>query len=447
MSRDANLSRQPKPPMRVVRAKRLLIPRGWTKSVNSTIVRAIALAQLALTTARSRSKQEVSAGRFEQELALVREELRLIKARLERVAPHKRPHYAAVERLAILELQAARGWNAAETARRFLVTPETLHAWHRRIDDGALVQTTVPVNKFPELVRYAIQRLKVLCPWMGTRKIARMLCRAGLHLGATTVRRMLNQPPTVPPRASGATDVVVVASTPNEIWHVDLTTVPTGGGFCLPWLPFSLPQRWPFGWWVAVVVDHFSRQVVGFAVFDKQPRSIDVRGFLGRAVVQVGAPPDTLICDQGSQFLAEGFQKWCRRREIRLRYGAVGKQGSLAVVERFIRTLKTEGTRKIMVALERHKFRKQLSSFITWYNHHRPHTTLGGKTPDEVYFDEFPANRKPRLEPRPNWPRGSPCAKPQTLVAGQPGDEFQLVVKFQDGERHLPIFSLKRVAA
>ena len=438
------MRRRSKPPMKVGRANDPPLPRGWTRFVNSTMVRVVALAQVATAGALGRPKQ--SRGRLEQELALRAEELRILHARLARVAPPRRPHYSPVERMAILELRAARGWTVGETAGRFLVSPDTVSTWRLRIDEGALVQTAVPGGKFPELVRYAIQRLKVLCPSMGTRKIAQLLCRAGLHLGATTVRRFLAEPTTPAPDGRRRPETIVVAKAPNQVWHVDLTTVPTGGGFWAPWLPFSLPQGWPFCWWVAVAIDHFSRRVVGFAVFTKQPTSIDVRQFLGRAVAQVGAPPDTIICDRGMQFVAEGFKKWGRRRGIRVRYGAVGKQGSIAVVERFIRTMKSEGTQRIMAALKRRKFRRQLASFITWYNHHRPHTTLGGKTPDEVYFGEFPANRKPRLEPRPNWPRGSPCAKPQTLVAGQPGDAFQLVVAFHDGQRHLPVISLRRAA-
>ena len=47
---------------------------------------------------------------------------------------------------------------------------------------------------------------------------------------------------------------------------------------------------------------------------------------------------------------------------------------------------------------------------------------------------------------RPYWPRGSPCAKPNALVAGQPGDKFTLDVSFLDGRRHLPIVKLRRAA-
>ena len=41
-------------------------------------------------------------------------------------------------------------------------------------------------------------------------------------------------------------------------------------------------------------------------------------------------------------FRCDGFKCWCRRKTIRVRYGAVGRHGSIAVIERFIKTLKDE---------------------------------------------------------------------------------------------------------
>ena len=52
-----------------------------------------------------------------------------------RIAPQRRPHYTPTERLAILELRAARGWSLAQTARAFLVTAETIASWTRRVDE------------------------------------------------------------------------------------------------------------------------------------------------------------------------------------------------------------------------------------------------------------------------------------------------------------------------
>ena len=69
-----------------------------------------------------------------------------------------------------------------------------------------------------------------------------------------------------------------------------------------------------------------------------------------------------------------------------------------------------------------------------------------GRTPNEGYRGRRAANQRPRIEPRQRWPHGSPSAKPWALVAGKPGAHFTIYVDFQDGRRHLPIVSLKRVA-
>jgi hypothetical protein len=71
---------------------------------------------------------------------------------------------------------------------------------------------------------------------------------------------------------------------------------------------------------------------------------------------------------------------------------------------------------------------------------------LVGQTPEEVYFGRFPANRRPRIEPRPDWPRGSPCAKPIALVAGKPGTRFDIKVERLGGHMQLPIIRLRRAA-
>jgi hypothetical protein len=97
---------------------------------------------------------------------------------------------------------------------------------------------------------------------------------------------------------------VVTAKAPGEIWHVDLTTVPTAAGFWVPWLPFTWPQSWPFCWWVAVVVDHFSRAVAGIAVFFRSPTSVEIQRSLGLAIRRAGHPPKYVISDQGGSSAA-----------------------------------------------------------------------------------------------------------------------------------------------
>ena len=390
--------------------------------------------------------------RLRGEVALLREEIRIKDVRMAQIPPPRRPHYPPTERMAILELRAARGWSLQQTAHAFLVTAATISSWLARIDEAgpdALVQLAQPVNKFPDFVGYLVRRLKALCPTLGKVKIAQVLCRAGLHLGVTTVGRMLKEEPNVKPagraKAPG-TGRVVTAKYANHLWHVDVTTVPTSMGFWTSWLPFALPQCWPFCWWVAMAIDHFSRRVMGFAVFPTPPTSEAIRAFLGGTIADAKAVPKYLVCDKGSQFWCDGFKDWCRRTGIRPRFGAIGKHGSIAVIERLILTVKQVCRRLLLVPLRRQAFRKELRSIIAWYNEHRPHTTLLGRTPNEVYFHRLPACRRPRFEPRPRWPRGSPCTRPQTLVKGKPGVRLRLEVGYHAGRKHLPLVTLRRVA-
>ncbi len=437
---------------------RIPLPACWSHHTTSAMLHVISLAQFALNHARgwavnspiARVRLKVENDRLEQNIALMNEEIRIKDARMERIDSHRRPHYAPTERMAILELRAARAWSARQTADVFQVTAATLASWMKRLDEHGpdeLVQIREPVNKFPDFVRYAVQRLKTLCPRLGKVKVAEILCRAGLHLGSTTVGRILREPPAPTKRpASVAIGRVVTAKRPNHVWHIDLTAVPTGGGFWTPRLPFALPQSWPFCWWLVVIIDHYSRRAMGIAAFSKPPTSSTIRTFIGRIINESSVAPTYLICDKGRQFWCDVFKRWCRGKSIRVRFGAVGKHGSIAVVERFIRTVKDEATRRILVSYRKEAFCKELTSYLAWYNEYRPHTTLDGKTPNEAYFRLRPNNRRPRIEPRERWPRRAPCAEPATLIAGQPGDRFTLDVNFQDGRRHLPIVSLKRAA-
>jgi hypothetical protein len=111
-----------------------------------------------------------------------------------------------------------------------------------------------------------------------------------------------------------------------------------------------------------------------------------------------------------------------------------------------ILTVKTLLSCLLLVPFRREQFQKELNLVVSWYNEFRPHMSLDGKTPEEVYRGVPPKNRSPRFEPRAAWPRASPCAAPQTLVKGKPGVKLQLDVSFLEGRKHLPIVKLHRVA-
>jgi hypothetical protein len=171
-----------------------------------------------------------------------------------------------------------------------------------------------------------------------------------------------------------------------------------------------------------------------------------VRAFLDRAFEAVGAVPKHIILDRGRQFDCEAFRTWCRGHGIKWRYGAAGKKGSIAVIERLIRAIKTECTRVVCVPFHVEAMRAELEAYVRWHNEHRPHTHLRGRTPDEVYFGQKPVNEQPRMEPRLKYPRDAWCASPQTSVRGRRGVRLALEVSHFEGRRHLPVIAIKPAA-
>jgi len=100
------------------RAAAMALPKGWPRRVRSAVIQTRSLAQTSVTHTRSwaanhfnariRLKEETE--RLRNEILLLREEDRVKTVRMKQIPAPRRPHYPPVERLAILELRAARGW-------------------------------------------------------------------------------------------------------------------------------------------------------------------------------------------------------------------------------------------------------------------------------------------------------------------------------------------------
>ena len=150
-------------------AESLRLPRNWHALVRSAVLQVIGIVRIAMLTGREAlikngDSPDARIHQLESEVAMRREELRIHGARLRRVPPNRRPQYTGLERMAILQLCAMRGWNKSETSRHFLVSDDTIRDWLRRVDDDALVQTPTPVNRFPDVVRYAAGADQALLP-------------------------------------------------------------------------------------------------------------------------------------------------------------------------------------------------------------------------------------------------------------------------------------------
>jgi hypothetical protein len=185
---------------------------------------------------------------------------------------------------------------------------------------------------------------------------------------------------------------------------------------------------------------------MGVRVFRIRPTAKAVGAFLASMIRAAGQSPRHLITDRGREFTARSFRRGCRRAGIRQRFGAIGKHGSIALVERCIRTLKDEGVRRWLAPIRWRSVGRELSLFADWFNGQRPHGGLAGATRDEIYFGRRPAHHRPRFEPRARWPRDARCARPQAPVRGRPGVRLVLEVRYLEERAHLPVVLLTRAA-
>jgi hypothetical protein len=129
---------------------------------------------------------------------------------------------------------------------------------------------------------------------------------------------------------------------------------------------------------------------------------------------------------------------------VKPRFGAVGEHGSIAVIERFFRSLKSEMLRKLpWIPMSRKKLAAEVAAYVGWYEMHRPHQGLHGRTPHEVRTGEKPAREDRRLEPRADYP----LRKTDRLPRGKRvKGKLVLVVDHFERRPHLPVVSLRQAA-
>ena len=93
------------------------LPKNWKRYVKSAVLNVVSLAQFSITYARGWAANSINArirlkaenDRLREEVALLREEMRIKDRRMTGIGPQRRPHYAPTELMAILELRAVRG--------------------------------------------------------------------------------------------------------------------------------------------------------------------------------------------------------------------------------------------------------------------------------------------------------------------------------------------------
>ena len=175
---------------------------------------------------------------------------------------------------------------------------------------------------------------------------------------------------------------------------------------------------------IAAVIDVFSRMPLATRVLFTEPSAHAIAELFREAVERFGAPRH-FVSDQGSQFTAYTFRYLLKDLDVRQRFGAIGKTGSIALIERLWRSLKDLSGVRVFKPLVLEDLERRVGLSLTYYSFFRPHQGLGGATPAEVYY-RLPLAHLTAVQP----PRGQP---------GERSDDMPLEIAFLDKEKTLPV--------
>lgn len=151
---------------------------------------------------------------------------------------------------------------------------------------------------------------------------------------------------------------------PNSVWTADISYVWTLEG----WL------------YLAVIMDLFSRQIVGWAI-DKRIKKQLALDALAMAFWRRKPLPGLLHhSDRGSQYACHDYQKRLKQYDMAPSMSRKGNCWDNAPTERFFRSLKTERLDGLRFST-RESARMEIIDYITYYNALRLHSTLGYVSP------------------------------------------------------------------
>ena len=158
---------------------------------------------------------------------------------------------------------------------------------------------------------------------------------------------------------------------PNQAWGVDITYLWT-------------QQGWVY---LAVVIDLYSRRVVGWAMDRRMKKALVIRALM--MAVNLRKPPPGLIhhSDRGSQYASHAYQALLKQYGMICSMSRKGNCWDNAPIERFFSSLKREWTSDRLYRTRQEAIADVREYVAVYYNSKRLHSTLGYKTPMDYEKD------------------------------------------------------------
>jgi len=160
----------------------------------------------------------------------------------------------------------------------------------------------------------------------------------------------------------------IVIDAPDSVWCSDITYIRLKGGFM----------------YLVAIMDYFSRYVLSWSVSNSL-ESLFCLDVLDEALLI--SRPHVFHSDQGKQYTSAKFVGTLRSLDIRISMSGKGRAFDNILAERLWRTVKYEEV-YLQEYTDGHDLIGSLGRYFDYYNNHRPHMSLGYRTPSEVYFGD-----------------------------------------------------------
>lgn len=200
---------------------------------------------------------------------------------------------------------------------------------------------------------------------VGHRRVGRLMRENGIKVVRTRKHKVTTDSNHRFNIAPNLLDQDFSAIGPNQIWAGDISYIWTNEG----WL------------YLAVVIDLYSRRVIGWAVSNRMKRDLAIRAL--DMAVALRQPPKGCIhhTDRGSQYCSGDYQKRLKQHGFLVSMSGKGNCYDNSMVETFFKSLKAE-----LIWRQKWETRSQAEGAIFqyingFYNPRRRHSSLGGKSP------------------------------------------------------------------
>jgi len=252
------------------------------------------------------------------------------------------------------------------------------------ISRGAVYYLPKPTSQSDLVLMNAIDKLHLDFPFMGSRQIRRALLAQGHEVGRQHVRTLMRkmdisalapQPGTSQRNPRHKVFPYLLRKLPivrsNQVWALDTTYIRMAKGFV----------------YLTAVVDVYSRRILAHRVAITL-EAVHAVEALEEAYVRFGKP-EIINTDQGSQFTAQDFVEAVIDNGVKLSMDGRGAWRDNVFVERIWRSVKYE--RVYLRAYDSvSTARADIAQYIAWYNGERGHSSLEGRTPEQMWLSGLP---------------------------------------------------------